>query len=211
MDPLPPGQDGVPPVSEDVTGLLGRVAAGDAAAEGRLYEALQAELRRIARAQLGARSGDHTLQPTALVNEAWLRMAKSGGAKAADRRVFLALAARAMRTALIDHARRKQAAKRNGSASRVALDSSELDNEALERTLTLCNERGFDALDLDDALERIAKDEPRHAKLVELRFFGGLTREEAAEVLGVSRATAARDWELVRHRLIWELGLDEQE
>lgn len=195
----------------DVTELLGRLAAGDGGAEGRLFELLQGELRSIARAQLGRGQDDHTLQPTALVNEAWIRLAKAGGVRAGDRRQFFAVAARAMRTALIDHARRKQAAKRNGSALRLALESAEVENSALDRTLDLCNQRGFDALDLDAALERIALEEPRHAKLVELRFFGGLSREEAAEVLGVSRATAARDWELVRHRLIWELGLDEQD
>lgn len=199
------------PLDGDVTGLLGKLAAGDGDAEGRLFELLQGELRSIARAQLGRGHDDHTLQPTALVNEAWIRLAKAGGVRAGDRRQFFAVAARAMRTALIDHARRKQAAKRNGSALQVALESAEVENAALDRTLELCNQRGFDALDLDAALERIATDEPRHAKLVELRFFGGLTREEAAEVLGVSRATAARDWELVRHRLIWELGLDEQD
>jgi RNA polymerase sigma factor (TIGR02999 family) len=196
----------------EVTVLLGRAAEGDAAAESRLFELLQVELRRVARVQLANQSADHTLQPTALVNEAWLRLARAGGVRAGDRKQFLAVAARAMRTALIDHARRKQAAKRNGSALRVAIDSAEVENasSALDRTLELCSQRGFDPIDLDEALERIAKDEPRHAKLVELRFFGGLTREEAAEVLGVSRATAARDWELVRHRLIWELGLDEE-
>jgi len=191
--------------------LLGLAANGDASAESQLYGALQAELRGIARAQLRAQRPDHTLQPTALVNEAWIRLSKAGGVRAADRRQFLTAASHAMRTALIDHARRKQALKRGGDAREASLESVDLDHEALDRTLALCNERGFDALDLDEALERIAKDEPRHAKLVELRFFGGLTREEAAEVLGVSRATAARDWELVRHRLIWELGLDEGE
>lgn len=201
----------LPAPAGDVTELLGQVAAGDPGAEGRLFELLQHELRSIARAQLGRGSDDHTLQPTALVNEAWIRLAKAGGVRAADRRQFFAVAARAMRSALIDHARRQQAAKRNGSALRLALESAEVENSALDRTLALCNQRGFDALDLDAALERIALEAPRHAKLVELRFFGGLTREEAAEVLGVSRATAARDWELVRHRLIWELGLDEQD
>lgn len=196
--------------SGDATALLGRAAAGDAAAEAALYGLLQTELRKIACSQLAGQSADHTLQPTALVNEAWLRLAKAGGARAEDRRQFLAVAARAMRTALIDHARRKRAAKRGGVALQVALESAEVENAALDRTLELCSQRGFDPLDLDEALERIAKEEPRHARLVELRFFGGLTREEAAEVLGVSRATAARDWELVRHRLIWELELDEQ-
>ncbi len=208
-DPSQPASNGAS--AGDVTALLGRLAAGEGAAEGQLFELLQGELRSIARAQLGRGQDDHTLQPTALVNEAWIRLAKSGGVRAGDRRQFFAVAARAMRTALIDHARRKQAAKRNGSALQVALESAEVESAALDRTLELCNQRGFDALDLDAALERIASDEPRHAKLVELRFFGGLTREEAAEVLGVSRATAARDWELVRHRLIWELGLDEQD
>lgn len=211
MDAAPQSDEDRSASSSEVTSLPGLAASGDASGEARLYSALQVELRGIARAQLSSQGAEHTLQPTALVNEAWIRLSKSGGVRAADRRQFLAAAAGAMRTALIDHARRKQAAKRNGSALKVALDSVEVERAALDRTLELCNARGFDALDLDEALGRIAKDEPRHAKLVELRFFGGLTREEAAEVLGVSRATAARDWKLVRRRLIWELGLDEQD
>ena len=184
--------------------LLARLRSGDAQAEGRLYELLQDELRNLARAQLNGSADHHTLQPTALVNEAWVRLAKAAGTPPQDRAHFLAVAARAMRTALVDHARRKGAAKRGGNGKRESLD------EALDRTLQLCAERGIDPLDLDAALERLSQDEPRQARLIELRFFGGLTRMEAAEVLGISRATVARDWELARHFLVWELGLVEE-
>ena len=190
--------------NDDATILLDRIRAGDAEAEHLLYELLQGELRALAQAQLNGRASHHTLQPTALVNEAWVRLAKAAGAPPRDRAHFLAVAARAMRTALVDHARRKGAIKRAVGGQRRPLE------EALDRTLELCVERGIDPLDLDDALERLACDEPRQARIVELRFFGGLTRLEAAEALGISRATVARDWELARHWLIWELGLVEE-
>lgn len=175
--------------------------AGDADAEDRLYTLLQAELRQLADRQLRGRAGRHTLQPTALVHEAWIRLTKAGGVGARDREHFLAAAARAMRTALVDHARRRGAAKRGGAVERRPFE------EALDVTLEHCTEHGIDPLDLDEALERLAGDKPRQARLIELRFFGGLTRNEAADVLGVSRATLARDWEVARHWLIWELGL----
>jgi RNA polymerase sigma factor (TIGR02999 family) len=197
------GLDGDSTDSE-ATRLLEQLRAGDERAEGRLYELLQSELRALALAQLNGGAQAHTLQPTALVNEAWLRLARAGGAPPQDRAHFMAVAARAMRTALVDHARRKRAAKRGGDERRVPLE------HALDRTLDLCVERGIDPLDLDDALARMAREEPRQAKLVELRFFGGLTREEAGEILGLSRATLARDWELARHWLIWELGLADE-
>jgi len=193
--------DGPAPVAGQATQLLGLIREGDEAAEGRLYELLQDELRRLARVQLNGRSASHTLQPTALVNEAWVRLAKAAGAPPRDRAHFLAVAGRAMRTALVDHARRRAAAKRDPGGERQPIE------DALDRTLDACAEQGIDPLDLDEALQGLARDEPRQARLVELRFFGGLTRGEAAEVLGVSRATAARDWEVARHWLIWELGL----
>jgi RNA polymerase sigma factor (TIGR02999 family) len=184
----------------DVTALLALFRAGDREAEGRLYELLQDQLRRLARNQLNGSADQHTLQPTALVHEAWLRVSRAGVAKPADRGHFIAVAARAMRSALVDHARRKLAAKRGGEHARRPLD------EALDRTLALCEEGGVDPIGLDDALEKLAAEEPRQARVVELRFFGGLTTAETAEVLDVSRATVVRDWELARHWLLWELG-----
>lgn len=204
---LEPGPAGDAPTGGEATLLLAQAAAGDPEAEARLYHLLQGELRGIASALFARQAADHTLQPTALVNEAWMRIAKAGGIQAWDRSHFLSVAARAMRTTLIDHARRRKTLKRDGGAGGLADDpSAEL--EALDRALDVWGRNGIDALDLSEALERIGRDSPRQARLVELRFFGGLTREEAAEVLGISRATAARDWEIVRHRLVFELGLD---
>ena len=199
------GSNAPPPDANagDATVLLARLRSGERGAEDQLYELLQHELRGLARLQLRGRDPGHTLQPTALVNEAWIRLAKSAGATPRDRAHFLAIAGRAMRTALVDHARRKGSIKRHPGGKR---ESAEV---ALDRTLELCSERGIDPLDLDDALTRLAQDEPRQARLIELRFFGGLTRQEAAEVLEVSRATVARDWEMARLWLIWELGLAE--
>ena len=187
----------------DATLLLQQIRSGAEGAENQLYQMLQGELRSLACDQLNGHANHHTLQPTALINEAWMRLAKAGGAPAQDRAHFLAVATRAMRTALVDHARHKSAVKRDPGGRREPLE------QALDHTLKVCNERGFDAVELDDALERLARDKPRQAKLVELRFFGGLTHQEAAEVLGISLATAARDWELARHWLLWELGLAE--
>jgi len=149
-----------------------------------------ADLRRIAAAYLARERRGHTLQPTALVNEAWLRVPPRGARTPADRRHALALAARAMRHALVDHARARAAAKRGGGARRVPL--AEAVPVALDRDPWL--------VALDEALEQLAGLDAGRARVVELRFFGGCTLEETAEIMQVSRATVARQW---RHSRAW--------
>lgn len=182
----PPGGHG-----GDVTRLLRRAGEGDEAAAGELYDRLYAELHRIARAHMGSRDAAQTLQPTALVHEAWLRLDQAPAADGyRDREHFLSFASRVMRSVLVDQARRRTAEKRGGGRERLPLDVA----------IDLHEERGVDLLALDDALERLGTEEPRQTRIVELRFFGGLTLPEVASALDVSLATVNRDWSLAR---IW--------
>ena len=146
------------------------------------------ELRRLAGAQLRLQASGHTLQPTALVNEAWLKLAANPDLVFEDRRAYLVLASRAMRQVLIDHARGKQRDKRGGGWQRVTLGALESAEESLD----------VDLLALDEALAQLAELNEDRVRLVELRFFGGLTETEAAEVLGISRREASRQWRAVR-------------
>lgn len=180
----------------DVTSLIDRMSSGDCQAGSELYDLLSEELRAIAEGQFRqARIGPHTLQPTALVNEAWIRLVgASGGIR--DRTHFLATSARAMRSVLVDHVRRKQSAKRGGGHVRISLEEASL----------LQVEQDTDLLALDDALERLAGSNERRARVVELRFFGGLTVEETAEVIESSTATVHREWRLARMWLLNDMG-----
>ena len=177
-----------------VTALLAAARAGEEGAVDALLPLVYEELRRIAHAQMRRERPGHTLDATALVHEAWLRLG-SGAAAAGDRTHFLGIAARLMRQILVERARARHAAKRGGHRERVTLD---------ERLLPI-SERPIDVLALDQALERLASIDPMNARLVELRFFGGLTVEEAAEALGISPATLKRRWALARAFLFREL------
>lgn len=146
------------------------------------------ELRRLASAQLRQQAVGHTLQPTALVNEAWLKLAANPNLVFEDRRAYLVLASQAMRHVLIDHARGKQRDKRGGGWQRVTLGALEAGRDAFD----------VDLLALDEALAELAKLNEDRVRLVELRFFGGLTVTEAGEVLGISRREATRQWRAVR-------------
>jgi len=146
------------------------------------------ELRRLAGAQLRLQAAGHTLQPTALVNEAWMKLAANPELVFEDRRAYLVLASRAMRQVLIDHARGKQRDKRGGGWQRVTLGALESADESLH----------VDVLALHEALTELAKLNEDRVRLVELRFFGGLTETEAADVLGISRREASRQWRAVR-------------
>ena len=176
------------PENVDVTRILARVRAGEADAGQDLLPLVYEELRGIARGQLARERKNHTLQATALLHEAWLKLGNIEAAAPKDRAHFLAIAARTMRQILVDHARRKKAGKRGEGWDRVTLDLA-LDQLA-------CTE--LDLLALDDALETLAAQDPRKARVVELRFFAGLTMPEVAEVLGVSERTAEGDWYLAR-------------
>jgi RNA polymerase sigma factor (TIGR02999 family) len=182
-----------------ITLFLRRMQQGDAAAEHELLPLVYAELRRIAGSLLRDNAPGHTLQPTALVHEAWLKMAKAGGqAGEYDGRVhFLAVAARAMRQVLINHARDRKAQKRGGDAAKVPLDAV---LESIEA------ETG-DLVGLHELLERFAVANARPARLVELRVFGGMTIEEAAAALGIGVTSAKADWRFARAVLQRELGL----
>jgi RNA polymerase sigma factor (TIGR02999 family) len=153
------------------------------------------ELRRLARHAMSSERPDHTLQPTALVNEVYLRLVDIKHIRWTNRAHFFALCARLMRRTLVDIARSRRYQKRGGSRPTVSLDESGIP----------APERGEDLVALDEALQRLAEFDPRRSQVVELRFFGGLGIEEIAEVLGVSRHTVMRDWTLARTWLFREL------
>jgi len=183
------------PEEPTVTRLLEQARSGDSAALGRLLDVVYAELKRIAAARMRGERPDHTLQPTALVHEAFIRLIGSGTPGFEGRAHFLNAASTVMRRVLVDHARARNAAKR-GSALRVTLDEA----------LAAAPGPDVDMLALDDALERLAAAEPRWARVVELRFFGGLEVTEVAETLDISVATVKRDWQFARAWLARELG-----
>jgi RNA polymerase sigma-70 factor (ECF subfamily) len=186
-----------PARADTVSRLLEDARRGDDAALGRLLPLLYAELREIAGRHMRRERPDHTLQPTALVHEAFLRLSGTTPLSAQDRTHFLRTASQAMRRVLVDHARARNAQKRGG-ALHVTLD------EAIAgRT-----ESTVDMLALDDALDRLGAAEPRWAQVVELRYFAGLEIPEVAAALGVSPATVKRDWQFARAWLSRELGPD---
>lgn len=179
--------------SAQITRLLDRCRSGDDAAHAQLTPVVYAELKALAaRALRGEREG-HTLQTTALVNEACLRLLGQHSIEPGNRAQFAALAAQAMRRVLVDHARRRAAAKRPSSDERVAIE--EIDLPAAER----------DLLGLDAALERLAVLSQRQAQVVDLKFFAGMELEEIAQALGIARPTVVRDWRMARAWLEREL------
>jgi RNA polymerase sigma factor (TIGR02999 family) len=182
-------------LSSDITRTLIRYSSGDASALDVLLPAVYEELRQLAAAKLRHERPDHTLQPTALAHEAFLRLVNQHEVTWQNRAHFLGLAAQARRRILADHARRRRAEKRGGDAVRVTIDGADVPAPS----------PNVKADELDSALEDLARLEPRHARIVELRFFGGLTIEETAEVVGVSPATVKRDWMLARAWLYREL------
>ncbi len=182
-----------------VTDLLFRWREGDEGAVEGLMSAVYPELRRLAARYLRGERRDHTLQPTALVHEAYLRLAGSD-VDWQDRVHFLAVAARTMRRVLVDHAKSKQALKRGGDRLRVswAEDRLELPEPAAGAA------RGLDILALDESLRRLAELDPRKGRIVELHFFGGMTYEETAEAVGVSPATVNRELRFAKAWLLDE-------
>jgi RNA polymerase sigma-70 factor, ECF subfamily len=183
-----------PRTLEDLTGLLIKWSDGDPAAQEELWPLVYNDLRRIAGELMNGERREHTLQPTALVHEAFLRIVDQHRMRYNDRAHFFAMAARMMRRILVDHARAKRCLKRSGG-ERVLIDTS-LHIEAAPAA---------DTLDLDEALSRLEVMEPEKALVVELRFFGGLTNSEIAHVLACSEKTVRRHWQVAKLWLYGEL------
>jgi RNA polymerase sigma factor (TIGR02999 family) len=180
----------------DVTALLGAWGRGDQTALDRLFPLVYAELRRVAARQLRHERPHHTLQPTALVHEAYLRLVDQRGANWQSRAHFFGVAARLMRRILVDHARRHGASKRGDGVSCLSIDEAR----------DVAGSAEVPILALDQALDRLEKVDADLARVVELRAFGGLTIEETARVLSVSPSTAKRDWRTAKAWLTRELG-----
>lgn len=180
----------------DVTALLRQLGDGDEAVLDDLLPAVYDELRRIAHNQLRGEGEAHTLRTTELVHEAYLKLVDHHAVDWQDRQHFFAVAARAMRQVLIDHARRSSAQKRGGKGPDVSLDDVTLPRPTRTETLVA----------LDDALDRLAGQDERAVRVVECRFFGGYTIEETADVLGVSPSTVQRDWRAAQAWLNQALG-----
>ena len=193
MPPLPP--------AHRVTQLLVRWREGDPHALDELMPLVYKELRRLAAHYMRGERPGHTLQTSALVNEAYLRLAGHEEIQWQDRAHFFAVAAQAMRRILVDHARRRDNLKRGGGALRVALDDD---------AVIVSAGRVAEVVALDEALARLAEVAPRKSQLVELRFFGGLSIEETAEVLGVSPGTVMRDWTFAKAWLRREIAGGEE-
>jgi RNA polymerase sigma factor (TIGR02999 family) len=169
---------------------------GDQAAFEELIPLVYSELRRLAHRQLRGERANHTLQTGELVHETYLRLVDSSRVQWQNRAHFLAVAAQSMRRILVDAARARQSLKRGGELTRVALDSD----------LTIAGAPNVDVLALDDALETLAGADPRRSRVVELRFFGGLSVDETAEVLEVSPETVMRDWKVAKAWLFKQLN-----
>jgi RNA polymerase sigma factor (TIGR02999 family) len=176
--------------------MLANVGAGNQAAFDELFPLVYAELRRIAAREMRREKPGRTLQTTALVHEAYLRLLKDASLSFENRAHFLGIAARAMHEILIEHARARSARKRGGGDVRLTLDDAVIGTAA----------PSIDVLAVDEALQRLARLDQRHARVVELRYFGGLSVEETAVALGLSPATVKRDWTLARAWLFRELS-----
>ena len=187
---------GISNPSTSPTDLLLAWADGEASAFDRLVPLVHDELRRLAARYMARERHGHTLQATALVNEAYVRLIEAKKVPWQDRAHFFALAARMMRRILVDFARARGNEKRGGGGQRVTLDEA----------LVLVPERADDLVALDAALEKLAAIHPRKSQVVELKFFGGLNLDEAAEALHVSRDTVKRDWRFAKLWLLRELG-----
>ena len=181
---------------EGMTRLLLDWSEGNQAALNELIPLIEQELHRIAHQFMNRESPGHTLQTTALVNEAYLRLIDQNSVRWQNRAHFFAIAARTMRRILIDYARKSARAKRGGKARKISLD---------DVAVVVSHEQSAELVALDEALERLAARDPRRGRVVELRFFGGLNTDEVAEVLGISPNTVTRDWNMARAWLAREL------
>jgi RNA polymerase sigma-70 factor, ECF subfamily len=183
----------------DVTGLLLSWSEGDESAPGKLMPLVYEELRRLAGSYLRHERADHTLQPTALVNEAYLRIVDQTRVSLENRAQFFGLAAQMMRHILVDHARSRASVKRGGLQHKISLDEVQAS----------IDERAAELVALDDALKGLAKIDTRKSQIVEMRFFGGLSVDEIATALNISNKTVMRDWRIAKIWLHRELSADE--
>ena len=186
--------------ANETTRLLREVVRGSRPAADRLMTQLYGEFRALARRYLGRESPAHTLQATALVNEVYMKLVDQTRVDWKGRTHFFAIGAEVMRRVLVDHARRKGRAKRGGGLQQVSLDALP----------TISAHSEADVLAVHEAIEELAKRDPRQAKIVELRFFGGLTVKEVAEVLGVSQRTVEAEWTMIRAWLRRRLSDEDQ-
>lgn len=173
---------------QEITRLLGELSRGNEQALAELMPLLYSELRRLASYYLRRERGDHTLQATALVHEAYLRLVDQREAQWANRQQFMSVASQLMRRILVDYSRSRHAAKRGGLAGKVYLEEAAVAGKG----------RAAEVVALDDALKRLSQIDPTQARLVELRFFGGLNIEETAEIMGTSPATVKRNWSVAK-------------
>ncbi len=179
----------------DISGLIAAWGQGDEQALDRLMPLVYPELRRIARRHMTRRQAGHTLESAALANEAYLKLVRAGGVHCENRVHFLALCSQIIRRILVDHARSRGYAKRGGGAVQVLLDEAAVAAKVPQ----------VDVLALDEALASLSEFDPRKGRVVELRYFGGLSIEETADVLGISPETAKRDWKMAKAWLFAEL------
>jgi len=189
------GEGGAKYSSAQTTQLLADWAGGDRGALDRLTPVVYDELRRLAAGFLRRQRPNHTLQPTALVHEAWVRLAGDSNVAWKNRAHFFGIAVNAMRHILVDHARRKAASKRRGASKPLSLENA-----------LIAQERPQDVIALDDALRDLAEADPRRSRIIELRFFGGLTAVEIGEVVGASESTVQRDLRTAQAWLSHQLG-----
>lgn len=189
------------PSSAQVSKLLDNWGKGDQDAREALIPLVYEELRRIARRRLRAERPDHTLESAALVHEAYFRLLEAEAPSWQDRAHFFGVAAQLMRHILVDHARHRRAAKRGGGEPRLTLDTK----------IALMRKPEVDLLALDDALNRLASLDPQQSRIIEMRFFGGLSIEETATVLDISPATVKREWATARAWLQREMSKDREQ
>jgi RNA polymerase sigma factor (TIGR02999 family) len=175
----------------DITLVLESVGRGESQATEVLFPLVYEELRRLAAARMAREAAGHTLQPTALVHEAWLQLVGEGDRTWKNRAHFFGAAADAMRRILIDNARRKAALKHGGGQERVPIENLEITPATLDEHILM----------IDEALQRLEGEDPQKARIVSLKFFGGLNNEETAESLGISLSTVKRQWILARIKL----------
>jgi RNA polymerase sigma-70 factor, ECF subfamily len=183
------------PAPADVTSLLNKLAAGDQEAAAQLVPLVYEELRRLAARRLRQERPDHTLQATALVHEAYLKLSAQGNAKWQNRTQFFAVASHAMRRILVDYARGQQRVRRGGKQQKVSLDD----------VVLVSPDRTEEVLTVHESLSRLEKLDARQARIVELRYFGGLTVEEIAEVVGISTKTVMRELNVAKAWLYGDL------